>query len=105
MPVPDGRSWYKITVPEHAMGSAGFKINDAMVQRLQLWADLGTEAVAVFQTREPDEEGDFYFTPRAALLLTEIVIASGGVPCPQPSREGLALLAGPADGLTSLLGD
>lgn len=106
MAVPDGRRWYKITVPGGVpFGIAGGSLNNAYAARLPQVAALGAHSVAVFATTNPRDTGDFYFSPAAALLLADFVIPSGGVPCDRPSRDGLSLLHGPSDALDAMLTD
>lgn len=108
MDKPDGKSWFKVEVSGEAAGAEGLKIIEQMGQRIETWAQLGAygrNAVAVFQTLGVRDESTIYFSPPAALLLADLVLASGGQRCPKPSPDGLGLLAGPDGARGFMLGE
>ena len=88
MAVPDGKRWFKITVEGGVpFGLAGGAINNRLTEQLPQIVAMGQEKVTVLRTRSPRDTGDFYFSPGASLLLADIVTASAGVPCEEPTSS------------------
>lgn len=97
-------NWYRVTVSDTAFPSGAARITEALTSRLQAVVDQGLENVAVFASRDPWVTGDFYFSPAAARILSDLVEQSGGVTCEIPLPGGLDPLFGPEGCWEDMLG-
>jgi hypothetical protein len=97
-------SWYKVTLPlkDCGINGRGRELQDAFMAIFMTYA--GPLDAAMFSERSEDfEEVFFYFSPGAARIATTLIESYKAVPCPAPLRENVALAAGDADALETLL--
>jgi hypothetical protein len=88
-------SWYKV---RFVVSEAGVRAQAVKLQHeySKIYAkNRAPKDALVFTDQEHrNQHYDYYFSPGAMRIAGELILASGGVPCPRPDREQVTLTVG-----------